>query len=34
VLRARLQRIPHSVILMNNLAQTLSDQGRNDEALA
>jgi hypothetical protein len=34
VLRATLQRNPDSVILLNNLAQTLSDQGRNAEALA
>jgi len=34
VLRGALQRHPQSVIVMNNLAQTLSDQGRNAEALA
>jgi hypothetical protein len=34
VLRAKLQKNPDSVILLNNLAQTLSDQGRNAEALA
>ncbi|MDF2463686.1 MAG: hypothetical protein K0Q43_1921 [Ramlibacter sp.] len=34
VLRAALQRHPQSVIVMNNLAQTLSDQGRHTEALA
>jgi hypothetical protein len=34
VLRAAQQRHPQSVIVMNNLAQTLSDQGRNAEALA
>jgi hypothetical protein len=34
VLRRALQRHPDSVILLNNLAQTLSDQGRNGEALA
>lgn len=34
VLRAALQRHPGSVIAMNNLAQTLSDQGRQREALA
>lgn len=33
VLRTALQKNPQSVILMNNLAQTLSDQGRNEEAL-
>jgi hypothetical protein len=33
VLRTALQKNPQSVILMNNLAQTLSDQGRNREAL-
>ncbi len=32
--RAGLARHPASVPLMNDLAQTLSDQGRNDEALA
>ncbi|MCE3270032.1 MAG: hypothetical protein K0S57_429 [Ramlibacter sp.] len=34
VLRTALQKNPQSVILMNNLAQTLSDQGRHREALA
>jgi tetratricopeptide (TPR) repeat protein len=34
VLRTALQRHPKSVIVLNNLAQTLSDQGRNGEALA
>ena len=34
VLRTALQRHPQSVIVLNNLAQTLSDQGRNAEALA
>ncbi|MBI5279269.1 MAG: PA2778 family cysteine peptidase [Burkholderiales bacterium] len=34
VLRATLQRHPQSVIAMNNLAQTLSDQGQHREALA
>jgi hypothetical protein len=34
VLRKALQRNPQSVIVMNNLAQTLSDQGRHAEALA
>jgi hypothetical protein len=34
VLRTALQKNPQSVILMNNLAQTLSDQGNNREALA
>jgi tetratricopeptide (TPR) repeat protein len=34
VLRTALQKAPQSVILLNNLAQTLSDQGRNTEALA
>jgi len=33
VLRTALQKNPDSVILLNNLAQTLSDQGRNAEAL-
>ena len=33
VLRAALEREPDSVIVLNNLAQTLSDQGRNEEAL-
>lgn len=34
VLRTARQRHPDSVIVLNNLAQTLSDQGRNGEALA
>jgi predicted double-glycine peptidase len=34
VLRAALRRAPDSVIVLNNLAQTLSDLGRNAEALA
>lgn len=34
VLRQALQRHPQSLIAMNNLAQTLSDQGRHREALA
>lgn len=34
VLRAAQQRHPQSVIVLNNLAQTLSDLGRHDEALA
>jgi len=34
VLRQARQHHPQSVIVMNNLAQTLSDQGRNAEALA
>ncbi len=34
VLRRALARHPDSVIVLNNLAQTLSDLGRNDEALA
>jgi len=34
VLRQALRRHPESVILRNNLAQTLSDQGRHREALA
>lgn len=34
VLREARQRHPQSVIVMNNLAQTLSDQGRHAEALA
>lgn len=33
VLRDAARRDPDSVIVLNNLAQTLSDQGRNDEAL-
>ena len=34
VLRRTLQRHPQSAIVMNNLAQTLSDQGNHTEALA
>jgi Flp pilus assembly protein TadD len=34
VLRTALKKSPDSVILMNNLAQTLSDDGRQAEALA
>ena len=34
VLRTAQQRHPQSVIVLNNLAQTLSDLGRHDEALA
>ena len=34
VLRKTLLRHPKSIIVMNNLAQTLSDQGRHAEALA
>lgn len=33
-LRAALAQHPHSPVLLNNLAQTLSDLGRHDEALA
>ena len=33
VLRRALKRHPQSTVAMNNLAQTLSDQGRNGEAL-
>ena len=33
VLRTALQKNPQSVILLNNLAQTLSDQGKNREAM-
>jgi hypothetical protein len=33
VLRTAMQREPESAIVLNNLAQTLSDQGRNAEAL-
>ena len=33
VLREAAQRDPDSVIVLNNLAQTLSDQGKNEEAL-
>lgn len=34
VLRRAADRHPESVVVLNNLAQTLSDQGRDDEALA
>jgi tetratricopeptide (TPR) repeat protein len=34
VLRGALQRHPQSIIVMNNLAQTLSDEGQDAEALA
>ncbi|HEV8096686.1 MAG TPA: PA2778 family cysteine peptidase [Burkholderiales bacterium] len=34
VLRAALARQPDSVVVLNNLAQALSDEGRNTEALA
>ena len=34
VLRTALQKHPRSIIVLNNLAQTLSDQGRHAEALA
>ena len=34
VLRAALTRSPQSTIVLNNLAQVLSDQGRQEEALA
>lgn len=34
VLRTAMQRHPKSIIVVNNLAQTLSDQGRHREALA
>ena len=34
VLRTARQRHPQSVIVLNNLAQTLSDQGRDREALS
>jgi hypothetical protein len=34
VLRTAMQKHPRSIIVLNNLAQTLSDQGRNAEALA
>jgi Flp pilus assembly protein TadD len=34
VLRVAAQRHPESISVMNNLAQTLSDEGRNDEALS
>jgi predicted Zn-dependent protease len=34
VLRTALQKHPQSLILMNNLAQTMSDQGQHREALA
>jgi hypothetical protein len=33
VLRDALKRAPDSIIVLNNLAQTLSDQGKNEEAL-
>jgi tetratricopeptide (TPR) repeat protein len=33
VLRAAAQRAPDSVIVLNNLAQTLSDQGKDEDAL-
>jgi len=33
VLRPLAERHPQSVVVLNNLAQTLSDEGRNDEAL-
>ncbi len=33
ILRRAVQRVPDSVPMLNNLAQTLSDLGRNDEAL-
>lgn len=33
VLRDAMKRAPESVIVLNNLAQTLSDQGKNEEAL-
>jgi predicted Zn-dependent protease len=33
VLRDAARRDPDSIIVLNNLAQTLSDQGRNEEAL-
>ncbi|MFL6566438.1 MAG: PA2778 family cysteine peptidase [Burkholderiales bacterium] len=33
VLRDAMKRAPDSVIVLNNLAQTLSDQGKNEEAL-
>ncbi|MEO6624991.1 MAG: tetratricopeptide repeat protein, partial [Burkholderiaceae bacterium] len=33
ILRQALKRHPESTVVMNNLAQTLSDQGRNGEAL-
>jgi len=34
VLRRAAGRHPDSVVVLDNLAQTLSDQGRDDEALA
>jgi predicted Zn-dependent protease len=34
VLRAAKDRAPDSVVVLNNLAQVLSDQGRDEEALA
>ena len=33
MLREAARRAPESVVVLNNLAQTLSDQGRNEEAL-
>ncbi|OGA68263.1 MAG: hypothetical protein A3G81_02565 [Betaproteobacteria bacterium RIFCSPLOWO2_12_FULL_65_14] len=33
VLRGAARRAPDSVVVLNNLAQTLSDQGRDEEAL-
>ena len=33
MLRDAMKRAPDSVIVLNNLAQTLSDQGKNEEAL-
>jgi len=33
VLRRAASRAPDSVIVLNNLAQTLSDQGRDEDAL-
>ncbi|HEY1289347.1 MAG TPA: PA2778 family cysteine peptidase [Burkholderiales bacterium] len=33
VLRDAMKRAPDSVVVLNNLAQTLSDQGKNEEAL-
>jgi Tfp pilus assembly protein PilF len=34
VLREAERRAPDSVVILNNLAQTLSDQGRDEEALS
>lgn len=34
ILRRQIERRPDSVVVLNNLAQTLSDQGRNEEAMA